>query len=191
MGEYRRKDWSSGFFMFGMAALVAAMIPACGGGGSSGTGQASNPPQAVADHKIHVSSAEGVVVIPASSNPAVVRQITFTPSNSSDVVQKIEVSGTFTSTAGNPGSNGLGWEILDSAGNVILNDQFEVAVMNVGTNVTFRDSVTVPLTVSPFITIRLTAVTTGTWVGQVNSTQFRIFTAENVTIVSPSGNISG
>jgi hypothetical protein len=40
-------------------------------------------------------------------------------------------------------------------------------------------------------TIQLVTSTNGMWVGQFDSVQFKIVTAENVTMVSASGNIAG
>lgn len=166
---------------------------ACGGGG--GGGSASAQPT-TAEHRTHVSTVGGVVTVPTSSVNLVVRSITFTPTSANDVIIYAHVAGTYSASSGTIDPGSLRLEVRD-AGGLLLAQGLIASTGPTGSAVPYRLQTAITTGAysaaafpSTSYTVRLLITTTGTWSGQIDSTQFKIVTLEGVNVVSPSGNIS-
>lgn len=190
----RQHHWTQGLFLVGLAMLTAALIPACGGGSS----KASSPilPAAGTDHDLNISTVSGIVAVPASSTNLVIRTITFTPTNPNDVILYFSAEGTMNVTASGGLSDSISIVLLDASGTEISGNNNKTVSSTLGSNLTYSlrgtvDSSSVGVFPSTSYTIQLLMTTSSSWSGQIDSVQFKIFTAQNVTVISPSPNIVG
>lgn len=194
----KAKHWSQGLFFIGLAFLIAALTttPSCGGGGGGGGAGASTPQSPTAEHRIHVSTTSGAVAVPASSSLFIVRSVTFTPTSANDVILYVQAVGTYSATTTGL-TDRIILDILDAGSNSI--GRLTEAPVTTGTGIPYRlqgspgmDSTGVAASFpSSSYTIRLWMTTSATWSGSIESVTFRIVTAEGVTVVSPSSNITG
>ncbi len=184
----RQHHWSQGLFLLGLAALTAALVPACGGGGGSA---GATPQSASAPHAIYASSVAGLVVIPASSTNAPVRSVTFTPANPNDIVLYVVVEGSYSNAVGS--LQAITVTLTDASGNSLGSGP--ITPLTVGTSRAFRWRSQVGCTgfgtdpslfPSTSYVISITAVTSAAGSAQIDSTKIKMFMAENVTVDDPS-----
>lgn len=180
--------WSQGLFLLGLAALTAAIIPACGGGSSGSAG--ATPPVGASAHGLYSSSVAGPVVIPANSTNAAVRTVTFTPANPNDFILYAVVEGSYTNPAGS--LQFVTVTIKDGSGNVLSSGpitSFLTASLQQfrwRAQVGSRDGTDPSSFPSSSYTITVTANTSAAGTAQIDSTKVRVFVAQDVTVEDPS-----
>jgi hypothetical protein len=179
-------------------SLAVVIAPAGGQGGGT---------------KIHASTVGGAFPYPSSPfiTTQLIRSVTFTPGSGKDVILYAEVSGT-ASTTSIDATSALILNILDAGGNLISQKQVPFGLGNMppmpgstpsdgmitpGNGIPYR--IRLSLTSgrgtanfpSSSYSVQLLISNSSFTVGQIDSTQFRIYVAEGTAEVSPSGNITG
>lgn len=194
MNTKQPKTLGDAAFLLGLAALTLALIPACGGNGT-----ASAPPPTVATSVItkHISTTSGPHNVPGLASTLLLREVIFTPTSASDEVIRVEVTGNINWTAG--ANLHIGMDVVDALGVSLMTDSPSNAPgLMTGASTPFRfvTHLSVFRPISPpdlsQYKLRLYAVSSSSdWVGSVDSLTFKITALEGVTILAPSGQISG
>jgi hypothetical protein len=179
-------------------SLAVVIAPAGGQGGGT---------------KIHASTVGGA--FPYPTNPGIttqlIRSVTFAPGSGKDVLLYAEVFGR-TSTTSIDATSALILRVLDADGNLISEKQVPFALGNMPPmpGSTPNDGIITPGSAIPYkirlslssgrgnasfpsssYAVQVLISTSGFTVGQIDTTQFRVYVAEGTTEDSPSGNITG
>lgn len=189
-----------------LLALVVAIIPACGGSGGSGGNATGSPiippPPAPSTGHIHTSTTVvAPVILPptATVGPVLIRSLTFTPTNTTDVIMYVQLKMVYSYSSAS--STDFTLTLKDASGNVVTKSDFlafgsssSSVVSIVTSNYYTSQAGATPANVfggNAFYTLTLEAnnIPAGSG-GIVNQTTFTVVALEGVTVSSPSAQLN-
>jgi hypothetical protein len=187
-----KKELIRGFSTIMAAAILASIIPACGGG-NSGSAGAVPPVIAAPDHKLHVSTpVSGILVVPGGTT--VLKTGAFVPDTQNDFIHGIYASCNLTTATAGTATFSLtvqdqfGLFLVNKTGVVAVAGPFSAYPINVSTPILFDvggASLTFP---SPSYTVKFSITTNGVFMGTADNVVLKALVSDNATLVTGSTN---
>jgi hypothetical protein len=194
--DFMHKELIRGFSTIMAAAILASIIPACGGSGGSGSAGAAPAPAATPDHKLHISVPVSGIACPAST-VTVLKSSVFVPTTADDFIHGIYASCTMlTPTAG---TATFSLTVQDVNGIFLINKTGVVGIAGPFTDPVLPAQIRVSTPIffdtqanasypSTTYTVKFSISTDGVFVGTASNVVLKALVSDNTTVVTNSTN---